>query len=242
MHKQTSFSILSLGVFLALGIAISGYFISQTIYNSKVAINTSVVKGLAEKNVISDRASWNFNFKVSSHDKNGVKQLYKKIENQQNRILDILHENGFSDKHISLGVVDYNKQEFRNKENIVVDQKIELTANISVNTDNVYVIKDLRNKIHKLVADGFDIEDYAGVRYTYTNLNDIKPQMLEDATKNARIAANEFAKNANVKVGNIRSAKQGNFTILDEGENYGATSKIKKQVRVVTTIEFYLTD
>jgi len=66
--------------------------------------------------------------------------------------------------------------------------------------------------------------------------------MLSEATKNARIAANEFAKNAGVKVGGIRDARQGSFYIRDVGEEYEDTKKIEKTVRVVTTITFYLTD
>jgi hypothetical protein len=66
--------------------------------------------------------------------------------------------------------------------------------------------------------------------------------MLREATKNARIAANEFAENAGVKVGSIRSARQGGFNVRDAGEEYGDTAKIEKDVRVVTTIDFYLTE
>jgi hypothetical protein len=66
--------------------------------------------------------------------------------------------------------------------------------------------------------------------------------MLKEATTNARIAANEFAENAGVKVGRIRSARQGSFYIRDAGEQYGDTAKIEKDVRVVTNITFYLTD
>ena len=95
--------------------------------------------------------------------------------------------------------------------------------------------------MNKLVAQGIDIENYAPT-YRFTKLNEIKPEMLSEATKNARIAANEFAKNADVKVGGIRSARQGSFRINDVGEDYGDTKKIDKTVRVVTTITFYLTD
>ena len=66
--------------------------------------------------------------------------------------------------------------------------------------------------------------------------------MLKEATMNARIAANEFAENAGVKVGSIQSARQGGFIIRDAGQEYGDTAKIEKDVRVVTTITFYLTD
>jgi hypothetical protein len=62
-----------------------------------------------------------------------------------------------------------------------------------------------------------------------------------EATTNARLAANEFAANADVDVGGIRDARQGGFIIRDVGENYTDTTKIEKDVRVVTTITFYLT-
>ena len=64
--------------------------------------------------------------------------------------------------------------------------------------------------------------------------------MLREATKNARITANEFAENAGVKVGGIRSARQGGFIVRDAGEGYGDTAKIEKDVREVTTITLYL--
>ncbi|MEM9622794.1 MAG: SIMPL domain-containing protein, partial [Pseudomonadota bacterium] len=70
----------------------------------------------------------------------------------------------------------------------------------------------------------------------------IKPSMLKEATKNARLAANEFAANAGVQVGGIRDARQGGFIVRDVGEDYSDTAKIDKDVRVVTTITFYLTD
>lgn len=76
----------------------------------------------------------------------------------------------------------------------------------------------------------------------FTKLNEIKPDMLREATKNARLAANEFAENAGVKVGGIRDAQQGSFYVRDAGDEYNDTAKIEKDVRVVTTITFCLTD
>jgi len=95
--------------------------------------------------------------------------------------------------------------------------------------------------VNKLIAQGINISNEAP-SYRFTRLNDIKPDMLREATKNARIAANEFAESAGVSVGGIRSARQGGFNIRDAGEEYGDTKKIEKDVRVVTTVMFYLTD
>ena len=87
-----------------------------------------------------------------------------------------------------------------------------------------------------------NLSDEQYVRLRDFLLNEIKPDMLREATKNARIAANEFAENAGVKVGGIRDARQGSFYVRDAGSDYGDTSKIEKDVRVVTTITFYLTE
>ena len=103
------------------------------------------------------------------------------------------------------------------------------------------LVSSARSKLNELIALGIDIRNNAP-SYHFTSLNEIKPEMLKDATTNARIAANEFAANAGVKVGSIRTARQGGFIIRDIGESYADTTKIEKDVRVVTTITFYLTD
>jgi hypothetical protein len=74
--------------------------------------------------------------------------------------------------------------------------------------------------------------------YLYTSLNDIKPVMIEEATKNARQAAGKFAVDSDSKVGKIKKASQGLFTITNRDMN----SPHIKKVRVVSTIEFYLDD
>ena len=99
----------------------------------------------------------------------------------------------------------------------------------------------MRSSVNRLIAQGVDIQNEPPA-YRFTKLNEIKPEMLREATKNARIAANEFAENAGVTVGGIRSARQGGFNVRDVGEKYGDTVKVEKDVRVVTTITFYLVE
>ncbi len=136
---------------------------------------------------------------------------------------------------------NYEFLEYRDENQNLVDEAHKLTGTISVESDKVEQVSKVRSNVNKLIAKGIDIENQAPAYY-FTKLNEIKPAMLSEATKNARIAANEFAKNANVKVGGIRSAVQGNFFVRDAGEQYGDTAKIEKDVRVVTTITFYLTE
>ena len=230
-----------LGLFLSIGLAACGYFISQTMYNSKVAMNTAEAKGLAERRVKSDKANWKLIFRVESNEKDRVPALYAEAEQRQSTIIELLKSNGFSDEEIQIGVIDYLLQEYRDENQLLVDQKHMLIGSIIVETEQVDLVSTVRASVNKLIAQGINIDNQAP-SYTFTKLNDIKPDMLREATKNARIAANEFAQIAGVSVGGIRDARQGNFYIRDAGENYGDTNKIEKDVRVVTTITFYLTD
>lgn len=230
-----------LGVFLAIGLSLAGYFVSQTIYNSKVALNTAEAKGLAERRVKADNAHWELVFRVSSNKKDDVPELYADAEERQQTIIELLKDNGFTNTEIEIGVIDYTHEEFRDEGQQLVDEKHTLIGSIIVDTQQVELVSKVRARVNALIARGIDIENRAP-SYFFTKLNEIKPDMLREATKNARIAASEFAQIAGVKVGGIRNARQGSFFIRDAGGGYSDTQKIDKDVRVVTTITFYLTD
>ena len=226
---------------LAAGVALGGYFIGQTMYNAKVALNTAEAKGLAERRVRADQANWSILFTVSGKSRDDIPQLYRQAEKNQQTIIDLLKESGFGDGELDIGVVNYEYQEFRDEDQKLVDETHQLIGSISVETNKVDLVAEVRTSVNKLIATGMNINNQAP-GYRFTKLNEIKPEMLREATKNARVAANEFADNAGVSVGGIRSARQGSFYVRDAGENYGDTRKIEKDVRVVTTITFYLTD
>jgi hypothetical protein len=114
-----------------------------------------------------------------------------------------------------------------------------LVGTIEVDTDKVRQVAEVRAKLNALVAQGLDLQNNPPA-YHFTRLNEIKPAMVKEATTNARIAAAEFAADAGVKVGSIRDARQGGFIIRDVGQEYGDTRTLEKDVRLVTTITFYL--
>lgn len=225
---------------LAAAIAAAGFFVSKTLYNAKVGINTAEVKGLAERRVEADRAFWRIQYTVTGDDESQIAELYERSESDRQLIVDLLMDGGFAEDEVSPGVVDYRRQQFRDEDQNLVDEQFVLIGSIEVETDKVQLVAEARAKLNELIARGVDVRNNAPAYY-FTRLNDIKPEMLQEATTNARIAANEFAENAGVEVGGIRDARQGGFIIRDVGENYGDTAKIEKDVRVVTTITFYLT-
>lgn len=240
MRQTHSLSIIA-ALLIALGVASAGYFISQTLYKAKVALNTAEVKGLAERRVQSDRAYWTIQYHVSGTSQAQIPALYEKSEADQSKIIALLKSSGFSEAEIKPGVLEYSKQEFRDDKQALVEEQHLLTGQIEVETEQVKLVGTVRAKLNRLIAQGLNITNNPP-SYYFTQLNKIKPDMLKEANQNARLAANEFAKNAAVEVGGIRSARQGGFIIKDVGADYGDTKKLEKDVRVVTSVTFFLTD
>lgn len=240
MNSNLRIELIISAFFIAAGLMGAGYFVGQTLYNSNVALNTADVKGLSEKRVMSDIAHWKIQYTVAGNEKSEVAALYAKSKIDQKKIIDLLIASGFTDDEIILGAVDYETYEYRNDNQKLIETKYFLVGAVEVETKNVQLVPKVRSKINALIAEGLDIKNTAP-NYYFTELNTIKPDMLKEATQNARIAANEFAENSGVTVGGIRSASQGNFSILDVGESYGDDRKIEKHIRVVTAVTFYLT-
>lgn len=237
---ESRIGLMVLGACIAIGLATGGYFVGQTMYNAKVAINTAQAKGLAERRVRADRATWDIGFSVSGPSRDKLPQLYTRAEAHQITIVKLLQDAGLSDSEIDRGILNHNHQVFRGHDQSIVDQVHQISGSVRLDTEKVAEVSRTRGRVSKLIAEGIDVQNGRPV-YRFSKLNDIKPDMLREATKNARIAASEFASNAGVRVGGIRSARQGGFFVRDAGEEYGDTAKIAKDVRVVTTIEFYLT-
>ena len=240
MTKSLPGALIILSLFMALGLTLGGYFISQTLYVSKVAINTAESKGLAERQVKADRADWIVSFSVEGKTEEEVPTLYRKAETDQKTIAALLVEEGFADDEIKMGILEYGSKEFRDENQNLVDQQFHVSGSVEVGTNKVDLVEPARTAVSRLITEGIIVRT-GRPAYSFTGLNDIKPEMLKEATENARIAANKFAEDAGVKVGGIRSALQGRFEIKDAGGT-SSTSKVDKDVRVITTIVFYLID
>ena len=227
---------------LALGLALGGLFIGAFYYKAKIGANTVVVKGLSEKDVRADLAIWEMKYVVTGND---VTKAQKEISAQTQIITSFLKENGFDESEITVGRLDTNdlnanpyRSSYENNVRFILNQTVIVRSN------NVDLVAATLNKSGDLVAKGiiFNSDYGAPVSYLFTKLNDIKPQMLADATENARQAALQFAASSKSKVGKIKHANQGMFSILPREETSMATEtqQIKKKVRVVSTIEYWL--
>lgn len=219
------------------GIAGGGFFVGQTMVNRE-HVNTADVKGLSERMVTSDRAIWQIGFKVANAD---LKAGYAEVEANASAIKAFLTRNGFDATAVAAGDTSVTENEFRDGNGVLTEKRYDIVSYVTVTTKDVKAVSAAYQKLGELIAQGLLLTD-SQPRYLFSGLNAVKPDMLREATENARIAAGEFAKNAGIKVGSIRSATQGGFEVrdLNSGE-YGTDDRsIDKQVRVVTTVTFYL--
>lgn len=236
MKQESGLGLLS-ALALALGIALAGFFISQTIYNSRVAVNTATVKGLAERKVKADLALWKINFTMQAPN---LADAYAAADQKKTTARSFLSEAGFAPQDMNFTDSVYIA-EFRD-EGVLKDKNYQVTTTISLRSEDVDKVQQLQQTIGSLIAKGVAINNSAP-SFLFTGLNDIKPEMLGEATKNARLAAEQFAEDAGASVGGIQSASQGSFSItaFDDTGAYGEdAASLYKKVRVVTTVTFYL--
>jgi hypothetical protein len=223
-------------VILACGIATVGLSIRSGIVTFKEMERVVSVKGLAEREVEANRVIWPLVYKDLGND---PALLYTNMNNKNEAILSFLHSKGITDKEISIAppeILDMQAERYSINNPTF---RYNATGIITVISTDVPKIRSLMNEQAELLKQGIAITggDYRyNVSYEYTGLNDIKPQMIEEATKNARAAADKFAKDSDSKLGKIKNASQGQFTIVDRDSN----TPYIKTVRVVTTVNYYL--
>ena len=222
---------------LACGIALAGFFIGNALADLKTADRHVSVKGLAERIVKSDKAIWLLQFNYSSDD---LKDLYQGIAAAQQTIKGFLIKQGFSAVEMEMqpvGVMDNQSNSYNSNAKA---KRFIATAGLTLNSSKVDSVREAVQTTGQLVQEGV-VLNQSSVQYLFSQLNAIKPDMLNEATTNATLAAESFAKNAHSSLGKIRSASQGLF-IIDDASGGNMGTAVMKQVRIVTTIDYFLKD
>ena len=195
------------------------------------------VKGLAEREVQADKFTWPLVYKELGND---PPDMYNIMEQQNKRVVAFLKSAGITDSEISVNPPVIADRQADNYGNEIMNYRYKATSVITVTSSNVDKVRQLMSRQADLMKQGIAIvsEEYGSnsVEYEFTKLNEIKPEMVEEATKNARATAEKFAADSGSGIGDIRTASQGQFSIDDRDSN---TPYIKK-VRVVSTIEYNL--
>lgn len=239
---------------LILGAAIlgAGYFIGAGPAKFKMATRTVTVKGLADREVVSDFVIWTLQLRRAGAD---VAAPQTALKRDRDRLIQFLNKQGIADAEIER--VPISSQDKQATQYAVVTTPKDVAsryvanATVIVRSTKVDVVRTALGGVDELMLDGLTVsgsreEGRSNVVYRYTKFNDLRPELISDATKNARASAERFATDSSKKVGPIRSAQQGLIQIFgeegqDEGGGYTATS-YRKKIRVVNTIEFDLVD
>lgn len=235
---QSRSSSFILGIFLFLGFIGLGYFIASGIVKFKELDRTVTVKGLSEKDALANVVILPIKISQTNND---IKALIDKLESDTKSIIEFLKENGIKDEDItlsSISIVDKMANEFSNQD---FAMRYLASKVINIYSSEVEKIRTLSGKLSELSQKGilFKTDDYdTKIEYIYTQLNDVKPSMIEEATANAREVAEKFAKDSNSKLGKIKKASQGQFEINSRDKN----SEHIKKIRIVSTVEYYLVD
>ena len=222
------------GLSIMTGLIVMGMFIMKGLRSIADRDQYVTVKGLAEREVLADKVVWPLPFKCVSND---MQELYNEIEKNNNIVVGFLKDGGITEDEIIISapaVTDRLAQSYV-PDNIKFRYQAE--AVITVTSSQVEKVIDLMKKQVNLMKQGVIIsnEYNYNISFEYTSLNDIKPEMVEEATRNARAVAQKFAEDSGSNLGKIRQATQGQFSISSD-----ETTPQIKNIRVVTTVKYAL--
>ena len=228
-----------LGVCIFLGLVSFGLILSNTAIKYKEYERTVTAKGLSERELQADIVIWPIRFTAASND---LANLYGVIESHTSEINQFLSGKGVTAEEISVGapaITDKFAQQYGGNQK--VEFRYTASQTVTIYSKKIASVRELMSSLSELGKKGivFSGVNYQGrAEYIFTKLNEIKPEMIEEATKNAREVAQKFAADSQSGLGKIKRATQGQFSIKSRDKN---NPHIKK-IRVVSTVEYYLSD
>ncbi len=239
MSDNSKSSALVLGGFIFLGLAVLGYLLGNAAIKFKEYERTVTVKGLSEREYEADIVIWPIQFTAAG---NNLEELYISIESITGKIRKFLEKNGINEAEVSFttpSIVDKLAQQYGGQD----DGGFRYTAiqTVTVYSKNIESVRKVMSALSELGKQGivFTAGDYESkTEYIFTRLNEVKPEMIEEATRKAREVAEKFALDSKSTLGKIRKASQGQFSISARDKN---NPHIKK-IRVVSTVAYYLSD
>lgn len=224
---------------LCVGLIIMGACIADGLTSAFQSDRIVTVKGLSEREVPADKVIWPLVYKELGND---PAEMYDRLATKNRKVIDFLKEKGIAEKEICESAIQVSDRQADSYDQNNVLYRYKATSVITVTSSQVELIRKIMQSQSELMKMGIALvtEEYGTniVKYEFTGLNKIKPDMIEESTKNARATAEKFAKDSESKLGKIRSASQGQFSI----DNRDSNTPYIKRIRVVSTIEYYIED
>lgn len=239
MSENTKTNAFIFGAFIFLGLVALGYLLSSAAIKIKEYERSVTAKGLSEREYEADVVIWPIQFTQANND---LSELYNSIEVSTSEIKKFLAKKGIDPKEISISspaITDKSAQQYIN--NRKVEFRYTALQTVTVYSKNVKGVREVMSTLSELGKKGivFTGGNYqAQPEYLFARLNEVKPEMIEEATRKAREVAQKFATDSQSKLGKIKRASQGQFSINPRDKN---NPHIKK-VRVVSTVVYYLSD
>jgi hypothetical protein len=243
LHDSRAVLLGAVAIF-AIGLTTSGYALGDGLRRSKMAEHRSVtVRGVSERNVNADLATWSVAF---SHEGSELGPVQQSVDQQARAVRAFFQRSGFRPDEITDSDVSLSRDQPRDRDgNPVGPQKLTVVRSIQLRTSDVMKARAAYARQAELLRDEVELGG-TSITYTFTGLNKLKPQMIAEATRNARESAEQFARDSGVAVGWIKSASQGYFSVgardgedCDDCGSSGGSSPYQK-VRVVTTVDYDL--
>jgi hypothetical protein len=236
------------GISLVLGLSTAGYFVGRGAARFRSEVRVVTVKGLVEREVKADQAVWTLGLRRASET---LPDAHAKISADRDTVVAFLRRQGFPDAEIErqpTRTVDKLAREYGQTQPADRFRYVVTTA-LVVKTGNVDLVRRALGSTEELLRSGVALDGERGgaanPRYAVSRFNALRPQLLAEATRNARATAQQFAADSGARVGRIRSANQGSIQIFgldgnNESAPFSPTSTPVKRIRVVSTFEFEL--
>lgn len=237
MSKTTNSLIVAVAAIISF--TVLGGFFAKGLTDYRAMERNVTVKGLSEREFIADTVIWPIQFVSAS---NSLEDIYQSVDSGKQKVAEFLKSKGIKAEEISMGapsITDKSAQRYGSSQ--APEFRYTATQTITVYSNRVAKVRDMMSALSELGRQGIVLssDNYqAQPQYLFTRLNEVKPEMIEEATKNARQVAEKFAQDSNSQLGKIKYARQGLFSIQARDQH----NPHLKKVRVVTTVEYYLSD
>ena len=224
----------------AFGLTASGYVLGDGLRRAKMAERTVTVRGVSERDVTANLATWSVDF---SHQGTELGPVQQSVDGQARAVRAFFQRAGFRPEEIADSDVNLSRE--RPREGETGPDKLTVRRSIQLRSADVMKARAAYARQSELLRDGVELGG-TSISYTFTRLNELKPEMIAEANRNARRSAEQFARDSGASVGRIKTASQGYFSVgprdgeaCEECGSTGGTSPFQK-VRVVTTIDYDL--
>ncbi|QYJ79991.1 SIMPL domain-containing protein [Shewanella acanthi] len=238
MQKSLLLPAIILGGLLCIGLMFIGHSAQSALLQMKSMERTVTVKGLAENEVKATVAIWPINFVEVD---NNLAKLYETVQQKTDSVVGFLKNQGFNDDEITVALPSIEDRQAQGFAQPNISYRYSAKVKIAVYTKQIDLMLASRIQMINLVKEGIAIttQDYdSRAEFLFTDLNAVKPAMVQEATQNAREVAEKFATDSDSHLGKIKSASQGQFSITDRD----SSTPYIKQIRIVSTLTYYLTD